>query len=457
MRYLPIVAAITWLGGSILLFAEGPYVYPVSNPGTLWAYLLAVHLFLIVGYVSGAQQLERTYAGKLRMGRVLRLGAAATAAKGLAAIALGEATALNATTALSNPASAYAAFAATQGAVVHPYIDMCIAPLSVAFYVLCVYRWKIETRTVKILFAVLMLFDLATAVGIAVRGAIVTKMIVIGGAYLTVWSQDGSRRGDLWRALKAIVACTCAIGVTLWYFGVLYSNRGGYSSAGYNPVIGQYPEPSHILSRMPQGEGKTLVLGMVTYLTHGYYGLSLALTKKTENVGLGLSNSLFLQRNFARLTGSDYPARVSFASRLAEEDGYPVGNYWMSFYPWLASDVTWLGSILVVCLIGRCFATSWLDATKGRNPVAAIAFVLLAQIVYAFPMNNPLQDGAGLSKFWVWMIVYYSSRGTPVRRINVRIRTLPHSIHWGRCQRPRPDRESDAYSESRCCMRSPTT
>ncbi len=52
---------------------------------------------------------------------------------------------------------------------------------------------------------------------------------------------------------------------------------------------------------------------------------------------------------------------------------------WSTIFPWLANDVGFTGSLIVVFFLGILFGKSWRDAATG-NDFAAIVFCLLFQL-----------------------------------------------------------------------------
>ena len=74
---------------------------------------------------------------------------------------------------------------------------------------------------------------------------------------------------------------------------------------------------------------------------------------------------------------------------------------WSSIYPWLASDVSFLGVIVVVFLVGRLFAMAWLDTLAGQNPWAVAMLALLLIMLFYFPANNQtMQNGEAFTSFY---------------------------------------------------------
>jgi hypothetical protein len=101
---------------------------------------------------------------------------------------------------------------------------------------------------------------------------------------------------------------------------------------------------------------------------------------------------------------------MSYPKRI-EEEGWDALGLWSSIYPWIASDVSFPGTIAVVFLIGRLFALAWFDALSGRNPFAYGMLAQFAIMLFYFPANNQTsQFGEGFTAFWAILVAWLITR-----------------------------------------------
>jgi len=181
-------------------------------------------------------------------------------------------------------------------------------------------------------------------------------------------------------------------------------------SAGYFVAAHARVDEDNLLVRKLSPGTATALIGLDLYLTTGYYALSLSLQEPFVPM-YGVGNSTFLYRQAARITKDPgilerpYPVRI-------EKYGWDSQGLWSSIYPWIASDVSFPGTIVVVFLIGRLFAQSWLDTLRGDNPIAVVMFSIFVIVLFYFPANNQmLQSGEGFAAFWVTLIIWRRTRG----------------------------------------------
>jgi hypothetical protein len=61
--------------------------------------------------------------------------------------------------------------------------------------------------------------------------------------------------------------------------------------------------------------------------------------------------------------------------------------------------------------IGYLFALAWLDTLRGRNPFAVVMFANFVLMLLMLPgANERLQDGEGVTAFWVTFILWLATR-----------------------------------------------
>lgn len=151
----------------------------------------------------------------------------------------------------------------------------------------------------------------------------------------------------------------------------------------------------------------------VSYLTHGYKGLSFAMKKDfTSSYGLGFSD--FFRHNFLKLIGKSSEEEKIYKRTYMHKilaDGWETGAVWSTFFIFPASDIGFPLTVLLIFFIGMLFSVLWRDSIESKNVLAAILFVNLCMIICFFCANNGyLQNGSSFVTIVLIGILWIISR-----------------------------------------------
>jgi hypothetical protein len=411
---LPAVFFVSYLTGTVLLFAYGPWPWPVRDGTTLYGFLAAAHVALLIGYLSAAFNPPRTYGWSVRPRRLLVLSLATNLVLLLPTVAARTGSFVPQVTAgLANPGAAYNASLDIRGAgsplLIVEYIRILLAPLIALAVPLTFYYWRALRPWTRGLGATIVAGIVATFVAMGTNKAI-ADLILIAPWLLVASHVAGFRRLRLRHLAMAVGTLTVASVLFFWFFtaGQL-TRRGSGAPIAYLAVTNMFADPGHPLVRWMPPEPQAGALALILYVSHGYYGLHLALQEPFVPM-FGVGNSLFLQRQAARVLNKPELMTLPYPMR-AERRGWDAMRLWSSIYPWLASDVSFPGVVLLTFLIGRLFAQSWVDSLEGGNPFAVAAFSLLVLMLFYFPANNQMmQDGEALVAFVTILVIWQLSR-----------------------------------------------
>ena len=126
---------------------------------------------------------------------------------------------------------------------------------------------------------------------------------------------------------------------------------------------------------------------LTSYLTNGYYGLSIAL-QQPWSFAYGIGHSSALLSLFERFSEGSLVDATLIGKMSAA--GWDHRYYWASIFTWIANDVGFFGALVVIGLIARWFHQAWVDAVYLKNDCAAIVFILLCVLFFYLPANNQL-------------------------------------------------------------------
>ncbi len=129
---------------------------------------------------------------------------------------------------------------------------------------------------------------------------------------------------------------------------------------------------------------KPTMVYMTSYLTQGYYALSLALNEPFTPM-YGIGNSMFLMDNFKKILGTDF-FQYTYQTKLDYLGWDPLVN-WHSIYVWLANDISFYGILPLLYFLGKFFGKISIDTINNKNPIACAIFCLLLVMFFYFPLN----------------------------------------------------------------------
>lgn len=156
-----------------------------------------------------------------------------------------------------------------------------------------------------------------------------------------------------------------------------------------------------------------LKLGIGTflyYISHGYYGLSLCLDLPFV-WSYGLGSSFAIKELFDKIIPLSDSFIASYPVRMEEQTYWNAYSNWHTIFSWLASDFTYFGAIVFLCLITMIYALSWSKILKNGHWVNILMFCHINILLLYVPANNQLfQTRASLIVtiliFIIWIFNY---------------------------------------------------
>jgi hypothetical protein len=409
---------MAYLLGTILVFALGPFDWPIDNWGCLVLFLTAVMGTLFIGYrlgVGGNAAGTELKAWR----RVLVLGAIATIVMLFPAAYLytGKMP-WEVADAVRDQAAAYRELQeslalTTQGdRAIVAVARAVVAPLTLAAIPLGALHWRDLSWLLRLLLgaaiASTIIFSLLRGTDREIADLIIvilsTSLVAVARGRL---DRGASAPGMLRRHRVAILVTAAALATAAVAFVERKEQRIGSNHeicVGDVRVCADY---DHALLG-PLGDRSRFGLSMAAvYLGQGYFGLSLALTKDFQSTW-GLGHSLPLMTYYSALSGNEELYERSYTFRL-RDDGWSDLNQWSTMFPWLANDVGFFGVPFVIGVLAWIWGSSWKDAVLRKNDRAAIVFVFMMVLIFYMPANNQLTqtvDAYFAAVFWtvLWLI-----------------------------------------------------
>ena len=417
-KFTPILIVECYLSFTVLVFAFGPWPWDVRNPVTLYTYLFLVQAALLLGYLSiTTKGSGTTYTGRYSSSKLLKVSVALN----LAAIIpfyylqLGRFD-LSASGLLSqivagatDPGKAYrdilnAPRLGSHLVVLSSY--MLLTPILWLSVPLGVAAWESLSLKMKAAITFIFLANVATWIAIGTIQGIADNAGIIAISMLASRRKPFKKRLNL-RRIGAIV---CALSAVVFFFSYAQNSRlRGKTMVLTDKDAGITLDTGNILIAGLPSEMQSMVGRGISYLSQGYYGLSLALEEPFQ-WSYGVGHSLFITGLVVEMTGFD-ATDLSYPARVDAHSGWNMSTRWDSVYPWLASDVTFPGTLLVMFLIGRLLASVWIDSQSGQNPYALPLFVITMLIILYFPASDKILTSVySLGAFWGLLCLWLSTR-----------------------------------------------
>jgi hypothetical protein len=410
LAFLPLTFFFTYLSITVLIFAFGPWPWPVRNGIKLYAFLALSHAALIAGYAGAIGQRARSSTVRWSPKTLLWLSLSATLLLLAPTLSYRTSGHVNLVEAITNPGQAYsrAGSAPTDSYDVR-YVEYARIMLGPVLYLLLpftVVYWSRLGWAIRICATAAIAGDLSIWIATGRNKGIADFLLVLPWLLLI---EKRVRSGTIPRKTLVQLIGILVLGSCLFaaVFSWFVSSRQGLG------FIETYDEGAQIEARpiLPGSLSRyntELLIGLASYISQGYYGLSLGLEEPFVPTW-GLGNSLFAMALAEKVSGNNTLHENTYPSRI-EKYGWRASQRFHTFYLWIASDVSFAGTIVVMWLLGRLLRQSWAGVLEGSSPLAVAVFFNLLILFYYIPANNQImQFGEHTSSFWVCLAVWWAT------------------------------------------------
>lgn len=421
--YAPILVAEAYLFITVFVCAFGPWPWPIHNPFALYGYLVLAQAALLVGYLSYSRDALtlRTYTGQYSPDRILKISVLLNLVwlypyfyiqVGSDALSV-HSMITHILAGIVSPFQVYkdklAAASVRENYLLYGY--MLFSPLLWLALPLGISRWRSISLHLKVALVVIVAGNCATWLALGTMKGIADSSAIIAVSIAAWWRRDRSAE-RIRRRGSSFVRSAIALGALaggIWYFTYQHSDRQSGRVTIHNRDAGIDLNTDNIFLVGLPVPAQIGVSAATAYMTQGYYGLSLAL-ELPFHWSYGIGHSVALTSLMNKIAGFD----VTPATYMAREQdsGWDMERRFDSIYPWLASDVTFPGALVVVLLFGRLLAASWADAQSEASPYAFPFFVMMMVVVFYFPANDQvLSASISVFAFWGVLLMWLSTRG----------------------------------------------
>ncbi len=209
---------------------------------------------------------------------------------------------------------------------------------------------------------------------------------------------------------KMLIIAFAAVIIILVVFNKTMQSRGGirtWNSGNYN-VGGVGLNYTSVLFRLLPSSMYMIMISLSSYLTQGYYGMSLSLTIPWEP-GFGIGYSKAIQNLLDGVIS--VPHLNSYHFRLTEL-GWDETVRWHTMYSWFANDITYIGVIAIMFIFGMVFSVAFRDAVIANNPYAKLLVYYFSLMALFIPCNNQIfQSTYIMFSFLLAIVLWLCTRG----------------------------------------------
>jgi hypothetical protein len=160
-----------------------------------------------------------------------------------------------------------------------------------------------------------------------------------------------------------------------------------------------------LIKKLPKPLSQS-ILSILRYSSMGYSALGFSLQcpwQPTYGFGHSLTILIIAEKRLPSLHVLD----KSFPGQIEKKNGYPLMLYWHTIYPWLASDLSFTGALMVIFLFGRYLCMTWIDSVQRSNIISPILCFLFLVACFFIPCNNQIMQSINyefmlIFCFFIW-------------------------------------------------------
>lgn len=402
---LPIFITLAWLSFTVFLFAFGPFSYPAADYPIMYVYLFFANLSLMLGYWMATKFNLEVNNNQIRSKNILNICTFVSILWLIVTLST-----------WGNPQEVFQQYLDGRSDLVRAELhdslggrwqDFALIFISPFVYVLvtvAIFQWQSAGRFIKIVFISVIFIKLLTSIIGGGRILILETFVFTGFAFLGAYLSGKLRPSKLRIAIYLCVFLSFMV----FYTSFIVISRSGFSEDEYLEKYVSLGNPERddnnfILQLTPKALLPT-VNQAIEYVSQGYYPLALCFQKPFETT-YGFGQSQFLIRSMDKILGNNFFNSHSYYTRLLEEDGYSEQMF-VTGYPWIANDFTFVGSLFILFLLGLLLAWSWIGILENNNIFAVPLFSFLMFMLLSLPMFSIILDAIPFVSFYSILLAW---------------------------------------------------
>lgn len=406
----------TYLIFTIILFAYGPWPWPVDNKVLLYLFLIINSCILLLFYYIGinssrSSRLNQNYKIWYKISLIISLVLLIPTSYFRIGTILP-----NITTIFNDLGEIYfesRQFRLESSAIIE-YIRMLFSPFLFSLFPLTIFYWKEIGKVSKYLALIVSFIYILISINMGINKDIVEYFIIL--IFILLIKAISKSEFNIVILLKRTIIAlmiVCIAFITLNYFQSTQEGRAGGNIELYNHRANMYADPDALLISYLPMELQGGIIALSSYMTQGYYGLSLSM-KEPFTWTYGVGNSIFLMNNIESLFNLNIEENIYPFKTI--KYGWDPYIKWSSLYSWLASDFTFIGVFFIMAIIGFILSLSVKDMISNSNFLAIPVFSKLLILILYIPANNQVvQTGESFFAFYILLGMWLFSRRFKLR------------------------------------------
>lgn len=397
----------TYLLVTELAFFFGPWGWHVPRLVSLLSFLVAIHLAILIGYTIAVNKLtDRSRKGAYYWHELPALPIVKTVI--VIGLLLAIPTSLSRTGTLipdvlgglANLGAAYNEnFDRVNSGnpfVLVEYVRIILSPLLIGQLALVIFFWRSLSPAWQFSASVLIIWTALTYVAVGTNKGVADLVLLLPiFLYLSKVSRGGPVRA-IFTGRNIFVFG--AFVIFLMFFGQTQELRAG--GVGINAVFYTgtnliYADPD-ALPLWVSDQWVIIYQSITRYLTQGYQALALSFELDRSNT-FGIGNSFFLTDQADLLFGTNYFEVNNLPALLEAQSGWSRFFTWHTAYVWFASDLGYIGTIVLVGLFAYMLFTAIVRLLVDRDVLSVVFVQQLIVFFLYLPANNQVfQNGEGV-------------------------------------------------------------
>lgn len=397
-KYLPIYIVLLYFLVVYILFVFGPWPWPVDNLLLTTLFIMISHLSLYLGYVSSINKKRiynitpKKYIINLSFMNLMKCLIIINIFTAIPLFLLRSGADLNFTSIINvvlegliNPGEMYQKKLQNEMETAS-WLYLIVLVLNTLLKIIIIpnliYYWEKFKPTIKLIAIFTLLIETFSWISIGTNKGIFDNVFIILFSILIKYLYNIRRIPKKYIIISIITSI-----LSITYFINAIINRSGKLVTFNKFASIHINRESVFVKYVPESLGNLFIV-MTSYLTQGYYGLSLGLKEKFISTW-GFGSSWFLMNVYSLFKDRDSLENDSLIFRIQKYGWQPDIN-WHSIYTWLASDYSFWGVIIIMFVFGKLFANLVNDIKTNELIFSKSLLTLFFIMFMYFPMNNQI-------------------------------------------------------------------